>query len=187
MPTGFKRRGILGDLHRAKRISLNFDQKVRTFRKKHRDAGYPTRFDSSIIESFIHEQNEVLNWKLIPDFPFDGRKKIIIQLSFCERKEKLNKKFIAKLNWHFLTSTLSTSCGKLGKLRAYSNSRTKTSTYPMSCASSYEGNCSCGESYIGETMRNAGVRTAEHNDPTHNSEPARYLSQTTQVTQIIQL
>ena len=41
----------------------------------------------------------------------------------------------------------------------------------------YEGNCSCGESYVGETMRNVEVRTAENNDPTNNSEPARILKQ----------
>ena len=41
----------------------------------------------------------------------------------------------------------------------------------------YEDNCSCRESYIGETMHNVEVRTAEHNDPTHNSEPARHIQQ----------
>ena len=46
-------------------------------------------------------------------------------------------------------------------------------TYPVI----YEDNCSCGESYVGETMRNVEVRTAENNDPTNNSEPARHLKQ----------
>ena len=30
---------------------------------------------------------------------------------------------------------------------------------------------------MGETMRNVQVQTAGHNDPTHNSEPARHLKQ----------
>ena len=59
--------------------------------------GYPTCFVSSTIDNFIHKQNEA-NEKLIPDFLFDERKKISIQLPFCERNKKLSKKFIAKLN-----------------------------------------------------------------------------------------
>ena len=34
----------------------------------------------------------------------------------------------------------------------------------------YQGNCSCGETYIGETMRNLETRIAEH-----DSEPAKHL------------
>ena len=52
---------------------------------------------SSTIDNFIHKQNEA-NEKLIPDFLFDERKKISIQLPFCERNEVLSKKFIAELN-----------------------------------------------------------------------------------------
>ena len=39
----------------------------------------------------------------------------------------------------------------------------------------YEGTCSCGETYIGETIRNAPIRWKEHNDPTQKSEPAKYF------------
>ena len=39
----------------------------------------------------------------------------------------------------------------------------------------YKGTCSCGETYIGETKRNASVRWEEHNNPTKNSEPAKHL------------
>ena len=39
----------------------------------------------------------------------------------------------------------------------------------------YKGTCSCGETYIGETIRNASIGSGGHNDPTQKSEPAKHL------------
>ena len=39
----------------------------------------------------------------------------------------------------------------------------------------YEGVCSCNETYIGETKRNVEVRWCEHNNPKHQSEPAKHI------------
>ena len=39
----------------------------------------------------------------------------------------------------------------------------------------YKGTCSCAETYIGETIRNALIRWEEHSDPTKKSEPAKHL------------
>ena len=39
----------------------------------------------------------------------------------------------------------------------------------------YKGTCSCGETPIGETIRNASVILEEHSIPTKNSEPAKHL------------
>ena len=33
----------------------------------------------------------------------------------------------------------------------------------------YKGTCSCGETYIGETIGNASIRGEKHNDPTKKS------------------
>ena len=33
----------------------------------------------------------------------------------------------------------------------------------------------CGETYIGETIRNTSVRWEEHNNPNKKSEPAKHL------------
>ena len=131
VPTEWKRSCILGDLHRAKRISSNFDQEVRTIKKKYRDAGYPTRFVSSTIDNFIHKQDKA-NEKLIPDFLFDERKKISIQLPFCERNEKLSKKFTAKLN-SFTDSKYSVHIlRQTRKIKSiFKLKPDKTSTHPM--------------------------------------------------------
>ena len=39
----------------------------------------------------------------------------------------------------------------------------------------YEGDCSCGSHYIGETKRNAELRSNEHNNPTKSSELSKHL------------
>ena len=39
----------------------------------------------------------------------------------------------------------------------------------------YQGQCSCGALYIGETKRNVQVRWKEHNDTRGKSEPAKHL------------
>ena len=41
----------------------------------------------------------------------------------------------------------------------------------------YEGTCSCGSTYIGETKRNVETRWSEHNDPRGKSEPANHLAE----------
>ena len=41
----------------------------------------------------------------------------------------------------------------------------------------YEGQCSCGEKYIGEKQRNFSVRINEHQNKNKLSEPARHLNQ----------
>ena len=42
----------------------------------------------------------------------------------------------------------------------------------------YYGKCSCGETYIGETVRNVEVRWGEHNSLNGNSEPSKHLQVT---------
>ena len=39
----------------------------------------------------------------------------------------------------------------------------------------YEGLCSCGKKYVGETERIADERWSEHNTPSNKSEPAKHL------------
>ena len=40
----------------------------------------------------------------------------------------------------------------------------------------YKGICSCGETYIGETIRNVEERWSEHNSVDNKSEPAKHLA-----------
>ena len=40
----------------------------------------------------------------------------------------------------------------------------------------YHGECSCGHTYVGETLRNSEVWKVEHRKPTHYSGPAQHLA-----------
>ena len=44
----------------------------------------------------------------------------------------------------------------------------------------YKGISSCGEMYVGETIRNCKIRWDEHNDVNKNSEPAKHLARNTE-------
>ena len=39
----------------------------------------------------------------------------------------------------------------------------------------YQGDCSCDQNYIGETVRNAEIRWNEHEDKNSKSEPVKHL------------
>ena len=41
----------------------------------------------------------------------------------------------------------------------------------------YEGTCTCRKKHIGETDRNNGIRWTEHNNPNHNSDPAKHIKE----------
>ena len=45
----------------------------------------------------------------------------------------------------------------------------------LSCAI-FKGICSCGEVYVGETIRNCKIRYDEYNDVNKNSKPAKHLA-----------
>ena len=42
------------------------------------------------------------------------------------------------------------------------------------------GNCSCGEKHVGETIRDCKIRWDEHNDVHKNSESAKHLARRTE-------
>ena len=96
VPTKWKRNCITGALHRAKRISTDFDKDIKTLETSFINAGYPKRFISHTINNFLNDSSQDDN--LIPNFLFEERKKVFIKLPFCGKNEKLSKTFIEKLN-----------------------------------------------------------------------------------------
>ena len=103
---------------------------------------------------------------------FKERRKILFKLPCCPRNEYEVKRFIEKIE--------SFMKGKIMVIALWSTRNIK-SLFPLkdkvahqSCVI-YEGKCSCGLSYIGETKRNNEVRWKEHVDPAGKSEPAKHL------------
>ena len=94
VPTKWKRNCITGALHRAKRVSTDFEKDIKTLETSIIKAGYPKRFISHTINNFLRPTHH----NIISDFLFDERKKVFIKLPFCSKNEKLSKTFIEKVN-----------------------------------------------------------------------------------------
>ena len=56
VPKHSKKNVIVGDLHRIKNLSSNFEEEVRILRNKYIKAGYPFRFIDSVIDGFNQEK-----------------------------------------------------------------------------------------------------------------------------------
>ena len=68
----YKKNVIIGDLHRVKNLSSDFEQEVKITRNKYIKAGYRFRFINSVIDSFIQEKEG----PIIPTSLFEERKEV---------------------------------------------------------------------------------------------------------------
>ena len=169
-PKRYKRNTIRGELHRASKISSNFDAELVRIRRKVRNAGYPHRFVESVIRDFTNDDQ--YDDVLIPPWLFEDRETKYIRLPFCENNEQLCKSFLHRLT-NFTDNKF--------KFLIIWETRNIRSLFPLkdkvkhrSCII-YEGTCSCGDKYFGETKRIADIRFDEHNNPKKNSEPSKHL------------
>ena len=97
----------------------------------------------------------------------------MVKLPFCPKNEEISKPFIRKLDEY--------TCGKFS-FKIIWNTRNIRSLFPLkdrvehrSCVI-YEGTCSCGEAYIGQTDRISDIRWKEHSNPTlETSDPSKHL------------
>ena len=176
VPKRYKRNAINGELHRAKKISSDFQHEVVRIRKKFMDVGFPKRFVDSVIRDF-NAPNVTEDDDIIPEWLFDERKTLVIRLPFCPLNEQTSKTFVQSLENY--------TRGKY-TFKIIWNTRNIRSLFPLkdrvqhvSCVI-YEGTCSCGEKYIGETNRIADIRWSEHNNPSiDSSDPAKHLYENT--------
>ena len=81
VPKYYKKNVIIGDLHRVKNLSSNFEQEVRII-NKYIKASYPFFFDS-LIDSFIPEKED----PVIPTSLFEERKEVSLPIPFCKRNK----------------------------------------------------------------------------------------------------
>ena len=170
-PKRYKRNAINGALHRAYRISSNFEKEVNIIRDKYTKAGYPLNFVNSVIKSFRTKINEET---IIPEFLFKEPKTVCyLEVPFCFQNEKVMHTFLKK--FHSLTESKFELRIKWQTKKIKTLFRLKDPNPYPACVI-YEGTCNtCGVQYIGETERNAVTRWAEHDNPKKSSEPARHL------------
>ena len=158
VPKRYKRNAINGELHRASKITSNFENEIISIKKKFKNVGYPTKFTESVIRDFQTIPDEETE-TIIPDWLFDERRDFYIKLPFCPNNEESSKIFLRKLNVY--------TCDKYN-FRISWNTRNIRSLFPLkdraehiSCAI-YEGTCSCGNNYMGdktETLKLDGTNT----------------------------
>ena len=95
-----------------------------------------------------------------------------MEIPYCELNENASKKFLRK--FHEFTDNRYQVLIKWKTKKVKNLFFIKDKNPHVSCQI-YEGVCSCGVNYIGETERNVETQWAEHDSVNHNSEPARHL------------
>ena len=94
VPKKYQRNAILGDLHRAHKISSNFELEKQRIRKKYLSVNFRYYFMKSTFNSYQQKCES-----LIPNWLFEEkhRKTIYIRIPFCHSNEHYAFKFIRKL------------------------------------------------------------------------------------------
>ena len=170
VPKKYKRNVINGELHRAKKISSNFELEKRRILTKFKTAGYPIRFINSVIRSFENREEE----QIIPNWLFEEEKKFVvrIQIPFCAKNEQ---------TWFKVKKRIESYSEDSVKVEVTWKTRKIKSLFPLKdkvehkSSVIYEGTCSCGDKYIGETRRNAKIRWLEHDKMSGKSEPSKHI------------
>ena len=132
-------------------------------------AGCPPKFVASVINTCTVEKEE----PIIPPQMFDERKTVYFQLPFCKTNEQKIKSIVNKLEEFTNTKVQFIYHWKSRKLKSLFplKDRIKHKANIV-----YKGICSCKESYIGETKRNAEIRWKEHcSNNDKKSEVAEHL------------
>ena len=172
-PRRYKKNAIICELHRAHIISDDFGREVTNIRERYRQAGYPEGFVNQTIKDFNFSRFQ----RIIPEKLFeesDDRPIIRVRLPFCHKNENLSRTFLKKL-YAFI--------GDSFKVYVIWNTTKIRSLFPMkdmnlhpNCVI-YEGTCSCGQVYIGETAKCTHLRNGEHENVNKNSEPSKHLKE----------
>ena len=171
IPKRYKRNNMRGDFHRDFKTAWDFEAEIQTITQKYLKVGYPIGFIKSLINDFKNSKEE--EQLIIPEWLFDQRKKVLFKLPYCPSNERDVKRFIDKIE--------SFTNGKLKFIVLWSTRNIK-SLFPLkdwvkhlSCVI-YEGKCSCGRRYIGETITNSDLWWNEHENTTAKSEPAKHFA-----------
>ena len=107
---------------------------------------------------------------MIPRWLFDERKTIAINLSFSNKNEHFSKKICEKLEFHTNGKVKFNVIWSTRKIKSLF--KIKGNVKHLSCVV-YHGICSCGNNYIGETIKNVVTRIDELKQPNGKSEPSK--------------
>ena len=130
-------------------------------------ADYPLHFINSVVNEFQKGKECGDESFIIPTSLFEIAKPLIfVEIPYCEMNEIKSKHFLKKF-YKFPNNSF--------RMVIMWKTRNTRSLFPLkdkndykSCVI-YEGDCSCGSSYIGETKRNVEVRWNENSNSTKSS------------------
>ena len=173
IPKRYKRNIIKAELYQAECILSNFTNEVTLIRNKFKSAGYPMCFVNNIIHELTTAQtNEDIEF-IIPPWLIEVKKKIVlVEIPYCLKNENSSKQFIKKFD-QFTNDTFDVQIKWLTK-KLKILFKVQHKSLHQACKI-YKGVCSCGETYIGETMRNVEVCWDEHNNPMNKSNPLKHI------------
>ena len=130
-------------------------------------------FVNSIIHEFNTAQTNEDNEFIIPTWFFEVKKKIIfVEITYCLKNKSSSKKFIKTFH-KFPNDTFDVLIKWLTK-KVKTLSRVKDKSIHQACKIC-KGVSSCGESYIGETIRNVDVCWDKHNNPMKSLNPLKHI------------
>ena len=170
VPFRYKQNVINGEFQRAKKISSHFQSEIARTESKFLKAGFPHKVIGNTINNFSNVDKELMIRKLL----FDERKTISINLPFSNRSEHFSKKFCDKLEVYTNGKVKFNIIWSTRKIKSLFLFKIKDNVKHLSCVV-YHGICSCGNNYIGETIRNVVTRIDEHEQPNGKSEPSKHL------------
>ena len=104
--------------------------------------------------------------------PDEPKPTLRVRLPFCHKNENLSRTFLKKLKSFIGDSFNVYLIWNTTKIRSLFPLKDKNS-HPHCVI--YEGTCTCGVKYVGETDRCMHLRTGEHEDIKKNSEPSKHL------------
>ena len=171
VPKKFKRNVINNDLHRASKISSNFEYEKDEIRKKYKNDDFPKPYVESVIRQFEGKQNGQNENEINEEV---GKPFIPVKLPFCAKNENTAKQFLSKVNEFTNNSFKICVVWQTRKVRTLF--KLKDRSKYRSCVI-YQGTSNDDNNikYIGETKFITTHRWEQHNDPTHESRPAKYL------------
>ena len=108
---------------------------------------------------------------IIPPGFFDIAKPVIvIEVPFCTKNEVSSKQFMRQFH-NFTASKFDLRIKWITK-KTKALFKLKDKCLHLACEI-YHGICSCGETYIGKTIRNVKTRWRENNMPSEKSNPSK--------------
>ena len=157
IPKHYKENAVNADLHRSKRFSTIFGKEIYQIEKKFLAAEYLQKFVENVTRDLENDKVESVEYDYIiqPWFLDIAKSVIIVEVSFCTNNEISSKQFLRKF-LNFRGSKFDLRIEWITrKTKALSKLKNKCLDLAYKI---YHGVYSCGETYLGETVRNALTR-----------------------------